>query len=141
MSIRLPKRRSGHLTDDQVRKLLAVVTDPPRGGRTMVMLMFRCGLRMEEIVHLVIDAVDYRKRQALVSEGKGAKARVGLPERRCLPCVRGLSSETIIEIPSLSNSQLSGERIIKFPLMSVQIVLRLPTQRTRRPLSSASPSC
>lgn len=58
MSIRLPKRRSGHLTDDQVRKLLAVVTDPPRGGRTMVMLMFRCGLRMEEIVHLVIDAVE-----------------------------------------------------------------------------------
>ena len=42
----------------------------------MFILMLRCGLRVEEVAHLTVDAVDYRKRQVFVECGKGAKDRV-----------------------------------------------------------------
>ena len=35
--------------------------------RAMFMLMLRCGLRVEEVAHLTVDAVDYRKRQVFVA--------------------------------------------------------------------------
>jgi site-specific recombinase XerD len=38
--------------------------------------MLRCGLRVEEVAHLTMDAVEYRKRQVFVVSGKGAKDRV-----------------------------------------------------------------
>jgi len=42
------------------------------------MLMLRCGLRVQEIAHLTVDAVEleYGRRQILVANGKGAKDRV-----------------------------------------------------------------
>jgi site-specific recombinase XerD len=42
----------------------------------MFMLMLRCGLRVEEVAHLTVDAVEYGRRQIFVSNGKGAKDRV-----------------------------------------------------------------
>ena len=42
----------------------------------MFLLMLRCGLRVEEVARLTVDAVDYRKRQVFVVNGKGAKDRV-----------------------------------------------------------------
>jgi site-specific recombinase XerD len=42
----------------------------------MFMLMLRCGLRVEEVAHLTVDAVEYQRRQIFVSNGKGAKDRV-----------------------------------------------------------------
>ena len=39
----------------------------------MFMLMLRCGLRVEEVARLTVDAVDYRKRQVFVAHGKGAR--------------------------------------------------------------------
>jgi site-specific recombinase XerD len=74
ISLRLPKPLPRHLKDDQADKLLTAVRDPR--DRAMFMLMLRCGLRVEEVAHLTVDAVDWRKRQVFVAHGKGAKDRV-----------------------------------------------------------------
>ena len=74
ISIRLPKPLPRHLKDGQAEKFLAVIKDPR--DRAMFLLMLRCGLRVEEVAHLTVDAVDYRKRQVFVRCGKGAKDRV-----------------------------------------------------------------
>jgi len=74
ISIRLPKPLPRHLRDEQVEKFLTVIRDPR--DRAMFLLMLRCGLRVEEVAHLTVGAVDYRKRQVFVRCGKGAKDRV-----------------------------------------------------------------
>lgn len=74
ISLRLPKPLPRHLKDDQVRRLFAFITD--RRDRAMFMLMLRCGLRVEEVAHLTVDAVEYQRRQIFVSRGKGGKDRV-----------------------------------------------------------------
>ncbi len=74
ISIRLPKPLPRHLKDDQADRLFTIVRDPR--DRAMFMLMLRCGLRVEEVARLTVDAVDYRKRQVFVACGKGAKDRV-----------------------------------------------------------------
>lgn len=74
ISIRLPKPLPRHLRDAEVETFLAVITDPR--DRAMFILMLRCGLRVEEVAHLTVDAVEYRKRQVFVLNGKGARDRV-----------------------------------------------------------------
>ena len=74
ISLRLPKPLPRHLKDDQVPRLFGVITD--LRDRAMFMLMLRCGLRVEEVAHLCVDAVEYRRRQIFVSHGKGGKDRV-----------------------------------------------------------------
>lgn len=74
VSLRLPKPLPRHLLDTQVTRLFAVITD--ERDRAMFMLMLRCGLRVEEVATLTVDAVDYHRRQLLVSRGKGCKDRV-----------------------------------------------------------------
>ncbi|MCP3678841.1 MAG: tyrosine-type recombinase/integrase, partial [Gammaproteobacteria bacterium] len=74
ISMRLPKPLPRPLKDDQVRRLFAVITDVR--DRAMFMLMLRCGLRVEEVAHLTVDAVEYQRRQVFVSSGKGSKDRV-----------------------------------------------------------------
>jgi site-specific recombinase XerD len=74
ISLRLPQPLPRHLQDDQVTRLLAVVTD--LRDRAMFMLMLRCGLRVQEVADLTVDAVEYQRRQIFVSNGKGAKDRV-----------------------------------------------------------------
>ncbi len=74
ISIRLPKPLPRHLKDAEVEKFLAVIKDPR--DRAMFLLMLRSGLRVEEVAHLTLDALEYRKRQVLVASGKGAKDRV-----------------------------------------------------------------
>ena len=74
ISLRLPKPLPRHLKDDQVRRLFAVITD--LRDRAMFMLMLRCGLRVQEVAELTIDAVEYGRRQIFVFHGKGAKDRV-----------------------------------------------------------------
>jgi site-specific recombinase XerD len=74
ISLRLPKPLPRHLKDDQVTRLLAVIKD--LRDRAMFMLMLRCGLRVQEVADLTLDAVDYQRRQIFVSKGKGGKDRV-----------------------------------------------------------------
>ncbi len=74
ISLRLPKPLPRHLKDDQVTRLFALITDPR--DRAMFMLMLRCGLRVQEVADLTVDAVDYPRRQIFVSKGKGGKDRV-----------------------------------------------------------------
>jgi site-specific recombinase XerD len=74
ISLRLPQPLPRHLKDEQVRKLFGVVTD--LRDRAMFMLMLRCGLRVQEVAELSVDAVEYGRRQIFVFHGKGAKDRV-----------------------------------------------------------------
>jgi site-specific recombinase XerD len=74
ISLRLPKPLPRHLKDDQVTRLFTVIRDPR--DRAMFMLMLRCGLRVQEVAELTVDAVEYGRRQIFVFHGKGAKDRV-----------------------------------------------------------------
>jgi hypothetical protein len=78
--IRLPKqKRLPHaIADAEVRKLLALTTNPIR--RTCFALMYTCGLRTGEAVSLEIPAIDGCK-HLLTIIGKGNKERlVPLPD-------------------------------------------------------------
>ena len=78
--IRLPKqKRLPHaIADAEVRKLLALTTNPIH--RTCFALMYACGLRTGEAVSLEIPAIDGRK-HLLTIIGKGNKERlVPLPD-------------------------------------------------------------
>jgi site-specific recombinase XerD len=74
ISLRLPKPLPRHLKDDQVRRFLDGITD--LRDRAMFMLMLRCGLRVQEVAELTVDAIEYGRRQIFVFHGKGAKDRV-----------------------------------------------------------------
>ena len=76
ISLRLPKPLPRHLKDDQVRRLFDGITDLRDGAMFMLMLMLRCGLRVQEVAELTVDAVEYQRRQIFVFHGKGAKDRV-----------------------------------------------------------------
>ena len=66
----LPK----HLRDAEVSRFLQVLKG--RRDRAMFMLMLRCGLRVEEVANLTLDAVDWRRLRLYIVHGKGAKDRV-----------------------------------------------------------------
>jgi site-specific recombinase XerD len=74
ISIRLPKPLPRHLKDDQVTRLLAIIQDVR--DRAMFMLMLRCGLRVQEVAELTVDAIDPQRKQIFVSKGKGGKDRI-----------------------------------------------------------------
>ena len=74
ISLRLPKPLPRHLKDDQVRRLFDGITD--LRDRAMFMVMLRCGLRVQEVAELTVDAIEYGRRQIFVFHGKGAKDRV-----------------------------------------------------------------
>src|SRR4030067_2721486 len=73
-ALRLARPLPRHLRDEEVGRLLQVIHD--RRDRAMVMLMLRCGLRVEEVAQLKLAALDLRRRQVFVHQGKGAKDRV-----------------------------------------------------------------
>jgi site-specific recombinase XerD len=73
-ALRLSRPLPRHLRDEEVYRLLKVVQQPR--DRALVMLMLRCGLRVEEVARLKLAALDLRRRQLFVQHGKGAKDRV-----------------------------------------------------------------
>jgi site-specific recombinase XerD len=83
ISLRLPKPLPRHLKDEQVRRLFDGITD--LRDRAMFMLMLRCGLRVQEVAELTVDAVECERRQIFVFHGKGAKDRIlYMSEDACL---------------------------------------------------------
>ena len=72
--LRLPRPLPKHLRDEQVVTLFKGINDTR--DRAMFTLMLRCGLRVEELSRLTVDAIEYRRRQLYVLNGKGSKDRV-----------------------------------------------------------------
>jgi site-specific recombinase XerD len=73
-ALRLPKPLPKHLLDEQVDELFAIIGKVR--DMAMFKLMLRCGLRVEEVANLTIDAIDYRRNRIFVYMGKGSKDRV-----------------------------------------------------------------
>jgi site-specific recombinase XerD len=72
--LRLPRPLPKHLRDEQVTTLFAEISETR--DRAIFTLMLRCGLRVEEVARLTADAIEYRRRQLYVFNGKGSKDRV-----------------------------------------------------------------
>lgn len=73
-ALRLPKPLPRHLRDEHVIDLFSIIKNPR--DRAMFTLMLRCGLRVDEVAKLTIDAIDYRRSRIFVYRGKGGKDRV-----------------------------------------------------------------
>ncbi len=73
-ALRLSRPLPRHLREEEVLSLLKLVHH--QRDRAMVMLMLRCGLRVEEVARLKLAALDLRRRQLFVHHGKGDKDRV-----------------------------------------------------------------
>lgn len=115
ISIRLPKPLPRHLKDDQMTKLLRAVKDVR--DRAMFMVMLRCGLRVEEVAHLTVDAIDLPRSRLFVANGKGAKDRVVYLSKDA-----GLSLEAYLKIRSskFRNLFLVGKGRVKGTPISVR---------------------
>ena len=74
LSLRLPNPLPQHLRDSDVTLFFNSVEKAR--DKAIFMLMLRCGLRVEEVAHLTLNAIDYRRSQIMVRCGKGAKDRV-----------------------------------------------------------------
>ncbi|MEM5789170.1 MAG: tyrosine-type recombinase/integrase [Syntrophobacteraceae bacterium] len=72
--LRLPKPLPRFLRDEEVEKLLNVITGAR--DRAIFYLMLRCGLRVEETAGLMLDDLDLRRGTIIVKSGKGAKGRM-----------------------------------------------------------------
>ena len=72
--LRMAKPLPRHLKDDQVETFFKVVKG--HRDRAMFMLMIRCGLRVEEVVHVSLDSLDFKRRKILIKDGKGSKDRI-----------------------------------------------------------------
>jgi len=72
--LRVPRPLPRFLKDEEVLKLFEVIRT--RRDRAMFMLMLRCGLRVEEVAHLSIAAIDLKRKRIMVQHGKGGKDRV-----------------------------------------------------------------
>lgn len=73
-ALRLPNPLPKHLRNEQVEDLFSIIKKPR--DQAMFMLMLRCGLRVDEVASLTIDAIDYRRSRLFVYRGKGSKDRV-----------------------------------------------------------------
>jgi site-specific recombinase XerD len=73
-ALRLSRPLPRYLRDEEIPRLFSVIHS--RRDRAMFMMMLRCGLRVEEVAHLTMAALDLRRSQVFVYEGKGAKDRV-----------------------------------------------------------------
>jgi site-specific recombinase XerD len=80
-ALKLSQPLPRHLRDEEVGRLLAVITSAR--DLAMFMLMLRSGLRVEEVCNLTLAALDLRRQRVYVLNGKGAKDRVVYMSRDC----------------------------------------------------------
>jgi len=73
-TLRLSRPLPRYLRDEEVAKLFKGIKS--RRDRAMFMLMLRCGLRVEEVANLTMRALDFKRGQLFVYDGKGSKDRV-----------------------------------------------------------------
>ena len=73
-ALRLSRPLPRYLMDEDVTRLFSVIKN--RRDRAIFMLMLRCGLRVEEVAKLTLAAIDFKRSQLFVFEGKGGKGRV-----------------------------------------------------------------
>jgi len=74
LALRLPRPLPGHLKESQINDFFAVIKK--KRDQALFMVMLRCGLRVEEVANLTLDAIDYLQNQIVVRSGKGAKDRI-----------------------------------------------------------------
>ena len=73
-ALRLSRPLPRYLSDEDVVRLFSVIKN--RRDRAIFILMLRCGLRVEEVAKLTLTAIDFKRSQLFVFEGKGGKGRV-----------------------------------------------------------------
>jgi site-specific recombinase XerD len=73
-NLRLPRPLPRFLRDEDVPRLFAQIKN--HRDRAIFMLMLRCGLRLEEVANLTLKAIDLRRSQLFIYEGKGVKDRI-----------------------------------------------------------------
>jgi site-specific recombinase XerD len=72
--LRVAKPLPRHLRDVDIPLFFEVITRSR--DRAIFMLMLRCGLRVEEVADITLNAIDYQRNRILVKSGKGGKDRV-----------------------------------------------------------------
>ena len=73
MALRIPKPLPQYARSSELESFLAVITK--KRDRALFMIMLRCGLRVDEVASLSLDAIDYHRCLIMVRSGKGAKDR------------------------------------------------------------------
>jgi len=73
-NLRLPRPLPRYLRDEGVPRLFAHIKN--NRDRAIFMLMLRCGLRLEEVANLTLRAINLRRSQLFIYDGKGGKDRV-----------------------------------------------------------------
>jgi len=73
-TLRVPKPLPRFVQDEELNLFFKTVTTCR--DRAMFMLMLRCGLRVEEVAHLKLPAIDLKRRSLMITQGKGGKSRV-----------------------------------------------------------------
>lgn len=72
--LREPHPLPRYLHDNELQLFLESISSTR--DLAIFMLMLRCGLRVQEVVNLTLDVIDYRRSRILVKAGKGAKDRI-----------------------------------------------------------------
>ncbi|MFO7991164.1 MAG: tyrosine-type recombinase/integrase [Thermoplasmata archaeon] len=72
----MPKKLPKYLRKDEIRKLLDSPAREKTRDRLILRILYRCGLRVSELVNLKIEDVDFTEGMITVREGKGDKDRV-----------------------------------------------------------------
>lgn len=72
--LREPHPLPRYLHDNELQSFLESVSSTR--DLAIFMLMLRCGLRVQEVVNLTLDVIDYRRSRILVEAGKGARDRI-----------------------------------------------------------------
>ena len=73
-NLRLPRPLPRYLRDEEVLRLFIHIKNCR--DRAIFMLMLRCGLRVEEVANLTLSAIDLRRSQLFIFDGKGGKDRI-----------------------------------------------------------------